>query len=81
MEKLSELELISVKKVYKSIIKFLEYFYETNVFNDLWFDLKNIEVSFREEELYEIAEKKYSKVSLALKKNILLLEKCQFMQI
>ncbi len=67
MKKISDVELMSVKRVYESIIKFLEYFYKTNGFNDLWFDLEKIEPSLREEKLYEIAEKEHSKVMLSLK--------------
>lgn len=67
MKKISDVELMSVKRVYESIIKFLEYFYETNGFNDLWFDLKKIEPSLREEKLYEVVEKEHSKVMLSLK--------------
>lgn len=51
MKKLSDVELMSVKKVYESIVRFLEYFYKTNDFNDLWFDFKKFEPSLREEKL------------------------------
>lgn len=51
MKKLSDVELMSVKRVYESIIEFLEYFYKTNAFNDLWFDFEKIEPSLREEKL------------------------------
>lgn len=67
MKKLSDVELMSVKRVYESIIKFLEYFYETDGFNDLCFELEKIEPSLREEKLYEVAEKEHSKVMLSLK--------------
>lgn len=67
MKKISDVELLSVKRVYESIIKFLEYFYETDGFNDLWFDFEKIQPSSREEKLWEVAEKEHSKVMLSLK--------------
>ena len=65
MEKLTEIELMSVKRVYESIIEFLEYFYKTNGFNDLWFDFENLKPSLREEKLWEIAEKEHDKVMMS----------------
>lgn len=67
MKKLSDVELMSVKRVYESIIKFLEYFYKTNGFNDLWFDFEKVEPTLREEKLWEVAEREHSKVMLSLK--------------
>lgn len=77
MEKLSEIELISVKKIYDSIIEFLEYFYKTNGFNGLWFDLKNVDTSAREDKLWEIAENEHNKVMLSFKKEYPIIGKIQ----
>ncbi len=77
MKKLSDVELMSVKKVYESIVRFLEYFYKTNDFNDLWFDFKKFEPSLREEKLWEIAEKEHDKVMLSLKKEYSIIGKKQ----
>lgn len=77
MKKLSEIELISVKKIYESIIEFLEYFYKTNGFNDLWFDFKNTDPSLREDKLWEIAEKEHDKVMISLKKEYPIIGKLQ----
>lgn len=77
MEKLTEIELMSVKRVYESIIEFLEYFYKTNGFNDLWFDFENLKPSLREEKLWEIAEKEHDKVMMSLKKEYLIIGKMQ----
>lgn len=81
MKKLSDVELLSVKRVYESIIEFLECFYKTNGFNDLWFDFEKIEPLLRENKLWQIAEKEHDKVMLSLKRNILLLEKYKFILI
>ncbi len=77
MKKLSEIELISVKRIYESIIEFLEYFYKTNGFNDLWFDFENLDSSLREGKLWEIAEKEHDKVMLSLKKEYPIIGKMQ----
>lgn len=77
MKKLSDVELMSIKRVYESIIKFLEYFYKTNGFNDLWFDFEKLEPSLREEKLWEIAEKEHDKVMLSLKKEYPIIGKIQ----
>lgn len=77
MEKLSDIELMSVKRVYESIIEFLEYFYKTNGFNDLWFDFENLDPSLREGRLWEIAEKEHDKVMLSLKKEYPVIGKMQ----
>jgi len=77
MKKLSEIEKISVKSVYESVLGFLEYFYKTDGFNDLWFDLKNMDSSLKEEKLCEIAEKEHDKVILAFKKEYPIIGKMQ----
>lgn len=66
MEKLSEIELLSVKRVYESIIEFLEYFYKTNGFNDLWFKLKNVSSDQKEDKLWKIAVEEHEKVMLSV---------------
>ena len=73
MKKLSEIELISVKKIYESIIEFLEYFYKANGFNDLWFDFKNTDPSLREDKLW----KEHDKVMISLKNEYPLIGKLQ----
>ena len=77
MKKLSEIELMSVKKIYESIIEFLEYFNKTNGFNDLWFDFKNTDPSLREDKLWEIAEQEHNKVMISLKKEYPIIGKLQ----
>lgn len=77
MKKMSDIELMSVKRVYESIIEFLEYFYKTNGFNDLWFDFEKLEPSLREEKLWEIAEKEHDNVMLSLKKEYPIIGKIQ----
>lgn len=67
MKKISDVELMSIKRVYESIIKFLEYFYKTDGFNDLWFNFKKMESSEKVDKLYEVAENEHSKVVLSLK--------------
>ncbi len=64
---LNDLQIQSVKRVYDSIIDFLEIFNKTNGFNDLWFEIKE-KPEFRENELYEIATREHDKVMLSLKK-------------
>ena len=64
---LNDLQIKSIKKVYDSIIDFLEVFNNTNGFNDLWFEIKE-KPEFREDELYEIATREHDKVMLYLKK-------------
>ena len=77
MKKMTDIELMSVKRVYESIIEFLEYFYKTNGFNDLWFDFEKFEPSLREEKLWKIAEKEHDKVMLSLKKEYPIIGKIQ----
>lgn len=77
MEKLSDIELLSVKRVYESIIEFLDYFFRTNGFNDLLFDFKKLDPSLIEEKLGDIAEREHNKVMLALKKEYPIIGKKQ----
>lgn len=77
MKKMSDIELMSVKRVYESIIEFLEYFYKTDGFNDLWFDFEKIDPSLIEEKLWEIAEKEHDKVMMSLKKEYPIIRKIQ----
>ena len=73
---LNDLQIQSIKKVYDSIINFLEIFAKTNGFNDLWFEL-DMKPEYRKDELYEIAEKEHNKVKKKKKKEYFYLRKTQ----
>ena len=64
---LNNLQKLSVKRIYDSIIDFLEYFKKTNGFNDLWFDL-TCNVNHREGKLYDIALEKIDYLYLFFEK-------------
>lgn len=70
---LNELQIISTKRIYDSVLDFLELFRNTNGFNDIWFDL-DCKPELREDELWNIATKNFDKVVLQLKKEFLYLK-------
>lgn len=65
---LTEKQNDSVKKVYDSIIEFLDEFYKTDGFNDLWYVYKDNGSNHPEDDLYEYAQKYINKVYLCLDK-------------
>ena len=65
---LTEKQNDSVKKVYDSIIEFLDEFYKTDGFNDLWYVYKDNGSRHPEDDLYEYAQKCINKVYLCLDK-------------
>lgn len=73
MNKLSDLKLSSVKRIYDSLIDYLEYFEKTNGFNDIWFDL-TCDPKYRQGELCDIALKEVDKVISVYKKEWVLLK-------
>ena len=73
---LNELQIQSAKKVYDSIIEFLDIFEKTNGFNDLWFNIKK-EPEFREDKLWNIATKEHNKVILSFNKEYFYLKNTQ----
>ena len=70
---LNDLQILSIKRIYDSIIDYLEEFYNTNGFNDLWFDLK-CKSEEKPSELCDIALQHVSKLHLVLKKEYMLLK-------
>lgn len=72
--KLSDLQILSIKRVYDAIIDFLYEFEKSNGFNDYWFDL-DIHPQSRESELYDMAVASVEKVELVLKKEYCFLGK------
>lgn len=73
---LDDLQKLSIKKIYDSIIDYLNYFEKTNGFNDLWFEL-TCPVENRERELYDIALKNVDKLHITLKKECFFLKNTQ----
>ena len=72
--KLSDLQILSIKRVYDAIIDFLYEFEKSNGFNDYWFDL-DIHPQSRESKLYDMAVASVEKVELVLKKEYCFLGK------
>ena len=70
---LNDLQIASIKRIYDSVLDFLELFRNTNGFNDIWFDL-DCKPELREDELWNIATKNFDKVVLQLKKEFLYLK-------
>lgn len=70
---LDDIQKLSVKRIYDSIIEFLDTFQKTNGFNDLWFELNN-DVKDRSEELCDIALEHVDKLHLMLKKEYIFLK-------
>ena len=64
---LDDLQKLAVKRIYDSIIDFLDYFKKTNGFNDLWFNL-NCNTKEREGKLYDIALEKLDYLYLIYEK-------------
>ena len=68
--KISERQKDSLKRIYDSVIEYLDTFYQTDGFNDYWHQLANngTKKNQIEDLLYDIAEKEVHKVELALAK-------------
>lgn len=76
MDKFNDIQISSIKRIYDSIIEHLDYFEETDGYNDLWLDfkVKGIKSEYIEDKLYEVAEKELNKVILCYKKEKMLLK-------
>lgn len=74
--KLSDLQLLSIKRVYDAIIDFLDEFEKSDGFNDYWIDLK-VSPKEREGELWDIAESRRKKVELVVQKEYMFLKNTQ----
>ena len=72
MGALTDLQILSVKRVYDSIIDYLEEFDKSNGFNDYWFDLES-DPKHRKDKLLDIAMDRVDKVILVFKKEYMLL--------
>ncbi len=70
---LNSLQIDSIKRIYDSIIEYLDEFENTDGFNDLWCEL-NEKPEFREDKLYEIVEKRMDSLNLVLKKEYIFLK-------
>lgn len=66
MNKLTERQIISVKKVYDICISFLYEFYNTDGFNDYWFELKNKGIEDPEEDVIEMADEMHRKIEFVM---------------
>ncbi len=75
--KLTDLQLLSLKRIYDSIIDYLYIFNYSDGFNDYWYDLEG-STDVREDKLYEIATKEIDKVILTLKKEYIFLKDFTF---
>lgn len=75
--KLTDLQLLSLKRIYDSIIDYLYIFNYSDGFNDYWYDLEGSS-DVREDKLYEIATKEIDKVILTLKKEYIFLKDFTF---
>ena len=71
--KLNDLQLLSVKRVYDAIIDFLDEFEKTDGFNNYWFKL-TCDSKDRPGEICDIALKYVDKVILVLQKEYLFLK-------
>ena len=73
MKKLSDLQMLSVKRIYDMIMDYLEEFDKSDGFNNYWHDLK-VEPEDRQGVLYDIALGYVDKIILAYKKEYLFLK-------
>lgn len=73
MNKLNDNQLISLKRIYDSILDYLEEFIKSNGFNDYWFDLEGSPKS-REGTICDMAISKIEKVILIFKKEYVFLK-------
>lgn len=70
---LSEIQMLSVKRIYDGILDYLEEFLKSNGFNDYWFDL-DIEPKHRQGELCDIVTNKVEEIILLFKKEYIFLK-------
>ena len=69
---LSEMQIQSMKRIYDSILCFLNTFYITDGFNNIWLD--NLIPKFNENKILEYAENEHNKVKLVLKQEFFYLK-------
>lgn len=74
---LTDLQILSLKRIYDSIIDFLFIFNNSDGFNDYWYDLK-CSSDEREDKLYDIAFNEIDKVILTYKKEHIFLKDFDF---
>lgn len=74
---LTDLQILSLKRIYDSIIDFLFIFNNSDGFNDYWYDLKCLSDE-REDKLYDIAFNEIDKVILTYKKEHIFLKDFDF---
>ena len=74
---LTDLQILSLKRIYDSIIDFLFIFDNSDGFNDYWYDLK-CSSDEREDKLYDIAFNEIDKVILTYKKEHIFLKDFDF---
>lgn len=74
---ISERQKNSLKRIYDSVIEFLDIFDQTDGFNDYWHELcqQGVDPDEVEDRLYDIAEKEQHKVELVLRKEYIELHK------
>lgn len=76
MNNFNQYQLNSIKLLYDKIIEYLDYFYHTDGYNNLWLDYvdKGYNKNIIENELYEFADKKINEVILTYNKERIFLK-------
>lgn len=76
MNNFNQYQINSIKTIYNKIIEYLDYFYHTDGYNNLWFNYvdKGYSQKIIEDKLYEIADEKINEVFLSYEKERIFLK-------
>lgn len=76
MNNFNQYQINSIKTIYDKIIEHLDYFNNTDGYNDLWLHFvdEGIEPTYIEDKLYEVADKKMNEIFLTYEKERIFLK-------